>query len=99
MFAKLLTLIACVGLIAGVLLAARQARVQAAHDLADLRLLHTHQDHELLELRAAIARQVTPENVRQLAEALGPMQLIEPEQAIALSQRRVSPDPRDEPIP
>ncbi|MCC6660938.1 MAG: hypothetical protein IT437_08635 [Phycisphaerales bacterium] len=87
MFAKILTLIIAVGLIAGALLALRQARVQAAHDLADLRLRHTQQDHELRELRAGIARLVTPDSVRRMAQRIGPLKLIEPERAMALAQR------------
>jgi hypothetical protein len=89
MFAKLLTLIVCVGVVAGVLLALRQARVQAAHDLADLRLMHAQQDRGLRELRADIARLVTPESVRRMAQRLGPLKLIEPERAMALAQRLV----------
>lgn len=87
MFAKLLTLILCVGVLAGVLLALRQARVQAAHDLADLRLMHAQQDREMRAVRAGIARMVTPDAVRRMAQRLGPLKIIEPERAMALAQR------------
>jgi hypothetical protein len=98
-FVKLLTLIVGIGLVAGALLATRQARIQAAHDLADLRLMHARQDHELLRLRARIAALVTPEHVRRMAAHLGPLKQIEPAHALALARRELERTPPPEARP
>lgn len=73
MFAKLVVVIVSLGLCACVLLAARQARIQAAHDLAEARLRILRLDHELWRMRARIAERVTPERVRLLASAITPL--------------------------
>lgn len=78
MLEKLLVLVIGVGLTAGVLLATRQARLQAAHDLAGLRLLITREEHRLYDLRAQIAALATPESVRRMTAKVGPLRLIEP---------------------
>jgi hypothetical protein len=75
-FAKLVVLILSVGACACVLLAARQVRVQAAHDLADARLRVMQRDNELWELRARIAAKVTPANVQRLAAKITPLKPI-----------------------
>jgi hypothetical protein len=75
-FAKLVVLILSVGACACVLLAARQVRVQAAHDLADARLRVMQRDNELWELRARIASRVTPANIQRVAARISPLKPI-----------------------
>lgn len=94
MFAKILFLILGLGLIGCALLAARQARVQAAHELADTRLRIVRHDAELLRLRALIAERVTPGNVERLAAGilpLAPMLPGVPPRAIADGLRILDP--------
>lgn len=74
MFAKLVALVVCIAACACTLLATRQARVQAAHELADARLRVMQRDNDLWRTRADIASLVTPEHVRIMAAGLGPMQ-------------------------
>jgi len=68
-FWKLLAIVAAIGLTACGLLSMRQARLQAAHELADAQLRIWRHDEELLRLRALIAERVTPERVRQMMAA------------------------------
>jgi hypothetical protein len=75
-FAKVAVLILCIGLGACALLAARQMRTQAAHELAEARLRLMQRDNELWRLRAAIAARVTPERVQQLATKLSSLKPI-----------------------
>lgn len=89
MLAKVLVLVIGVGLTAGVLLATRQARLQAAHDLAGLRLLITREEHRLYDLRARIAALATPESVRRMAAKVSPLRQIEPGVRTALETGQV----------
>jgi hypothetical protein len=75
-FAKVAVLILSIGLCACVLLAARQMRTQAAHELAEARLRLQQRDNELWRLRARIAAMVTPERVQQLATKLNSLKPI-----------------------
>ncbi len=68
MFAKLVALILAFGACGGGLLAMRQSRLQAAHELAEARLRIERHDLRVRELRAQIAERITPERV---LEALG----------------------------
>ncbi len=70
MFAKLAAVIVAVGVCACTLLAMRQARLQAAHDLAEARLRVRALDERVALRRAEIGRLVSPEQVRRMAEEL-----------------------------
>jgi len=77
-FAKIAFVILCVGVTACALLAARQLRMQAAHDLAAARLRILDRDEDLWRLRARIAATVTPANVERMAGELAPLQHVAP---------------------
>ena len=79
MLAKLCALILSIGVVACGLLAIRQMRVLAAHDMADVQKRIAKHDRELWKLRAEVARRVTPEQVRELAAKFGPLTPISPE--------------------
>lgn len=71
--AKLAVLVVCMGLCACALLAARQMRMQAAHELTEARLRIMKHDNDLRRTRARIAAQITPEKVERMAAGLAPM--------------------------
>jgi hypothetical protein len=64
--AKLATIIVAIGLTACGLLAMRQARLQAAHELAQAQLRIARVDERLLTLHAQIADEITPGQIRDL---------------------------------
>lgn len=64
MFAKLVVLILVVGLGGSGLLAMRQSRLQAAHELTAARLRLRAQDEHLQRLRAQIAEKTAPAVLR-----------------------------------
>lgn len=67
-FAKLVVLVLCLGGSAVGMLALRQSRLQSAHEAAEARLrMRTHAERTM-DLRAEIARRVTPEALAVLAE-------------------------------
>lgn len=68
MFAKLCVLILVFGSCSGGVLAMRQSRLQAAHELAESRLRVREHELRLRELRAQIAAMTNPERVRELSE-------------------------------
>lgn len=70
MFGKTAVLIVSTGLCACSLLAARQMRTQAAHELAQSRLRAARLDNELGRVRAKIASDISPERVMQMAAKL-----------------------------
>lgn len=70
MFGKTAVLIVSTGLCACGLLAARQMRTQAAHELARSRLRAAQIDNDLARLRAKIASDISPERVMQMAAKL-----------------------------
>jgi hypothetical protein len=76
MFAKLVVLILGVSVTACGLLAARQVRTQAAHELAQSRLRVMHLDNARSKLRAEIASLVTPEHVQEMASRITPLKPI-----------------------
>lgn len=94
MFARLLAVILTLGVCACVLLAARQARIQAAHDLAEARLRIVRRDQELWKLRARIAAHVTPERVQRLAGGLTPLRPIVPEISLDATRLVRAPERR-----
>ncbi len=71
MFAKLAIIIVAIGLTACGLLAMRQARLQAAHELAQAQLRIAREDERLLTLHAQIAERITPERIEALATQAG----------------------------
>lgn len=74
MFAKLALLILSLALGAAALLAARQMRIEAVHELASARLRILEADARLWKLRAKIAEGVTPQRVEQMASRFGRLQ-------------------------
>jgi hypothetical protein len=68
-FARIVCSILALGVCACVLLAARQVRIQAAHELADARRRIVRLDSELYRLRAQIASRVAPHRIHIAAEA------------------------------
>lgn len=67
MFAKLVVLVIGVGGSAVGMLALRQSRLQAAHEAAEARLRMRQHAERTMNLRAEIARQVTPEALARYA--------------------------------
>ncbi len=76
--ARLACVILSIGAVACTLLALRQSRLQAAHELADTQLRIRAQDEALWRLRARIASRVTPERVADLARAVSPLHPVMP---------------------
>ncbi len=67
MFVKLGVLILVFGSCSGGVLAMRQSRLQAAHELAESRLRVREHEQRLRELRAQIAALSNPDTVRAMA--------------------------------
>lgn len=84
-FAKIVALILALGIFACALLALRQARIQAFHELTQTRLRIRAQDERLWVLRTQIASRVTPDHIHEMAA----------------SRRALKPmvEPRPEPLP
>lgn len=76
MLAKLAVLVVCMGLCACALLAARQMRMQAAHELTEARLRVMKHDNDLRRIRAQIASRITPEDVERMASQFEPIKPI-----------------------
>lgn len=76
MFARLVVLILSIGVVACVLLTARQQRLQAVHELAEVQRRLVEHDRTLWQLRVEIAGRITPEHVESLASRLGPLKPI-----------------------
>lgn len=68
LFAKMVVLVLCLGGSAVGMLALRQSRLQAAHEAAEARLRMRAHAERAMDLRAEIARRVTPEALAVLAE-------------------------------
>lgn len=81
MVAKLAVVIVAVGVTACALLAVRQMRTQAAHELSEARLRIMQRDNQLWRVRARIAEAVAPQRVHALAAGLNAMQPLRPELA------------------
>lgn len=73
MFAKLVVVILCLGAVAATLLALRQQRIQAMHELAESRLRLRAADERLWLLRAEIARRLAPEELEARIASAGGM--------------------------
>jgi hypothetical protein len=76
MFPKIAVVIVGIALAASCLLAARQMRTQAAHELAQARLRVMKLDNERWKLRSDIASRITPEHVQEMASHLSPLKPI-----------------------
>lgn len=70
---KLGLVVLSIGVCALGMLAMRQARLQAAHEVAQTQLRIQRADERLWKLRADIAALSNPSRIRELAGALGPM--------------------------
>lgn len=102
MFAKLVLVIVTAGGAACGLLAMRQARLQAAHELAQVQFRIARHDQTLWAVRSRIASMVTPSRVQELASGIGPMRplLAEPIGGSAPSDAVArGRTPQDEPTP
>lgn len=86
MFAKLVLVIVVAGAAACGLLAMRQARLQAAHELAQVQFRVARHDEALWAARSRIAAMVTPTRVQEIASGLGPMRPL-------LSEPTLTPEP------
>lgn len=71
MFVKLSAVVLSVGVCACGLLALRQQRLQAAHELTQAQLRIRQQDEKLWTLRTRIASEVTPQKIEKLAAGFG----------------------------
>ena len=71
MFAKIVTLIVCFGLIACMMLSMRQQRIQAGHDLARAQAKLAELDRDVLRLKLQIASRLTPGQIDAQARKLG----------------------------
>ncbi|MFN7020843.1 MAG: hypothetical protein ACK4WH_05895 [Phycisphaerales bacterium] len=87
MFGKIIAVILTMGVVACVLLAVRQQRVQAAHELAEVQRRVLEQDRLLWQLRTEIAARVVPRGVAAGAGRFGPTAVISPERFRDLVRR------------
>ena len=71
MFAKIVTLIVCFGLIACMMLSLRQQRIQAGHELARAQAKLAELDRDVLRLKLQIASRLTPDQIETKARKLG----------------------------
>ena len=77
MFLKLATLIVVFAGVASGLLAVRQQRLQAAHDMAEAMRRAAEMDRQLWRLRAEIAARTTPDEIQRRLNELPTMAPIE----------------------
>lgn len=99
LFAKLVLVVVTLGACACALLALRQSRLQAAHELARIQLRMREHDERLWRERIEIARRVTPRHVEIMSVVLGPMRPIRPDQTeVVNAEPRIEPPKRDTPI-
>lgn len=71
MFPKVVALILCLALVACAMLALRQQRIQAAHELAKAQARLAELDRNVLRLRLQIASRLTPDRIEQQGAKLG----------------------------
>ncbi len=108
MFAKLCVLIISMGALACTLLALRQQRIEAVHQMAMVNLRIMEADRGLARLRTDIVANLEPKNIEALASKLGTLRPIEMhpirpgtlpdnrQPAFAQNNRRVPPAPSTE---
>lgn len=87
MFAKLALVIVSLGVVACILLAVRQQRVQAAHELAEVQRRVMEHDRTLWHLRTEIAERVSPQQVDAMVKLAGPTAPINAERLRELADR------------
>lgn len=78
MFGKGVVLVLALGACGCALLSLRQERLGAASELVQIQLRIRRQDEQLWKLRAQIAAAVTPDHVREMAAAIGPLRPLWP---------------------
>lgn len=100
MFAKLVAVVVALGACGCTLLALRQSRLQVASEIAQTQIRINQEDERLWVLRARIAERVTPEQVEQMANLVGPLRpLVAPvvdEKAKADLEKRLAKKQADE---
>jgi hypothetical protein len=77
-FAKLAAVVLALGACGCTLLALRQSRLQVASEIAQTQIRINQEDERLWVLRARIAERVTPEQVEQMAQGVGPLRPLVP---------------------
>jgi hypothetical protein len=77
-FAKVALVVIGLGAASATLLALRQQRLQAAHELAKAQLRIERQDEELWKVRARIAALVNPQNVEMMASEIAELHALVP---------------------
>jgi len=78
-FGKVALVVIGLGAASGTLLALRQQRLQAAHELAKAQLRIERQDEELWKVRARIAALVNPQNVEMMAGEIADLHALVPD--------------------
>jgi hypothetical protein len=93
-FAKLVAVVVSLGACGSTLLALRQSRLQVASEIAQTQIRISQEDERLWILRAKIAERVTPEQVEQMANAVGTLRPLVPpaidEKAKAEAERKLA---------
>jgi hypothetical protein len=84
---KLSVLILAFGVLACVLLANRQLRVQSAHELAEVQRRVAYHDRDLWRLRIEIASRVAPDEVERMGRGLGTLVTNSPQRMIELVRK------------
>ncbi len=91
MFSKLVVCVISMGVLGCSLLAMRQARLQAAHELAQTQLRIRSCDERLYKLRSQIGAAVRPEDVRSLVDEMALLKPMTPPPAEALRTSHIAP--------
>lgn len=79
MLGKLAVLIVSLALTAGALLAVRQQRIMAAHEMVRSHQRIVRHEHDLWRLRVEIAQRLAPGRIEQIASSLGPLKPAPPD--------------------
>lgn len=79
MFAKVAIVVIGLGAAGASLLALRQQRLQAAHELAKSQVRIERQDEQLWKVRARIAGLVNPQNVEMMASEIAELHALVPD--------------------
>ncbi len=96
MFWKLAACVLCMGILGCALLSMRQARLQAAHELAQTQLRIRTCDERLFKLRAEIGRNIRPDEVRSMVSDMAALKPITPPRAVAKPNPKAAPDAKPE---
>lgn len=90
MFRKLVVLVLAMGLLGSAVLANRQQRIRAAHEMAASQRRLIEHDRALWRLRSTIAAGVTPDQVRLAVARLGPMEPLRTERVEQMLARQAA---------